>query len=149
MFGENGTRQKTGKFLSLPLLTDVGNAIFEYVKEERPKGAKGIPYVFVSVHAPYRKLNNVYQDCRRVVRGLNLTLINGEACGPYIFRYSLVHRLLEAKVPHQVITDTLGHASRNADKPYISMEDEFLKDCALDISLVGKVLWKEPPHDCV
>ena len=142
-------QKKTGKFLSLPLLTDVGNAIFEYVTEERPKGAKGIPYVFVSVHAPYRKLRDVYQDCRRVVRGLNLTLINGEACGPYIFRYSLVHRLLEAKVPHQVITDTLGHASRNADKPYISMDDEFLKDCALDLSLIGKVLWKEPPHDCV
>ena len=94
-------QKKTRKFLSLPLLTDVGNAIFEYVKGERPKGARGIPYVFVSVRAPYRKLRDVYQDCRHVVRRLNLTLINGEACGPYIFRYSLVHRLLEAKVPHQ------------------------------------------------
>ena len=39
--------------------------------------------------------------------------------------------------------------SRNADKPYISMEDEFLKDCALDLSLIEKVSWKELPHDCV
>lgn len=142
-------QKKTGRYLVLPLLTDVGNAIYEYVKEERPKAADDIPYVFVTSRAPYHKLRNVYMDCAHVVRSLNLKLINGESCGTYIFRYSLVHRLLEANVPHQVITDTLGHSSRNADKPYISMEDRFLKDCALDLSLIGKVAWKELPYDCI
>ena len=64
-------------------------------------------------------------------------------------KQGLVHRMLEANVPHQVITDTLGHSSRSADKPYISMEDKFLKDCALDLSLIGKVAWKELPNDCL
>lgn len=72
--------------------------------------------------------------------------VNGNSFGVHVFRYSLVHRLLEAKVPHQVVTDTLGHTSKDSDKPYISMEEEVLKDCALDLSVIGKIEWKEGSH---
>jgi hypothetical protein len=68
--------------------------------------------------------------------------VNGNATGVHLFRYSLVHRLLTAKVPHQVITDTLGHTSKESDKPYLSMEESMLRMCALDLSVIGGLTWK-------
>lgn len=55
-----------------------------------------------------------------------------------MLRYSLVHALLSSMVEHKVITDTLGHTSEQSDRPYLSMSDDMLRLCALDLSLIGK-----------
>jgi hypothetical protein len=47
------------------------------------------------------------------------------------------------KTPHQIITDALGHTSKESDKPYISMEEQMLRKCPLDFSLIGQKYWKE------
>lgn len=47
-------QEKTGVTLCLPLLEDVGNAIMDYIMNERPAAAKGCPYVFVRKQAPYK-----------------------------------------------------------------------------------------------
>lgn len=134
-------QKKTGRPLVVPLLTDVGNALFDYILHERPENSTDYPYVFIRSIAPYTRLHSIYRYCAMVLHDLNIEPINGHSWGAHVYRYSLVHRLLEAKVPHQVITDTLGHASRNSDKPYISMEEDFLRDCALDLSIIGKKKW--------
>ena len=51
-------------------------------------------------------------------------------------------RLLETQIPHQVITDTLGHASNDSDKYYYSMDEERLKMCCLDARWIGVKTWK-------
>ena len=40
-------QEKTGVTIYLPLLEDVGNAIMDYILNERPTEAKKNPYVFV------------------------------------------------------------------------------------------------------
>lgn len=37
----------------------------------------------------------------------------------------------------------LGHVSKESDKPYLSMEEQMLKECPLDFSLVGQKYWEE------
>ena len=69
--------------------------------------------------------------------------VNGKTKGLHLFRYTLTHRLLSAKVPHQVVTDILGHTSKESDKPYISLEESMLRMCALDLSEIGKIHWGE------
>lgn len=49
------TQSKTGTALTLPLRAVVGNAIYDYLVEERPKCYE--PYVFLTVNSPYRKLH--------------------------------------------------------------------------------------------
>jgi hypothetical protein len=61
----------------------------------------------------------------------------------HLYRYTLVHRLLKLKVSHQIITDTLGHTSKESDKPYLSMEESMLRMCALDLSQIGRIAWKD------
>jgi integrase len=137
------TQSKTGVHLVLPLLTDVGNAIMDYIENERHAREDRYPYVFLRLQAPYNKLSSAYPSCSKVLNKIGITPVNGKCKGIHLFRYSLVHRLLEAKVPHRVITDTLGHTSGESDKPYLSMEDSMLQLCALDLSLIGKISWKQ------
>ena len=53
-------QEKTGVTLCLPLLEDVGNAIMDYILDERPLAAKECPYVFVRRQAPFKKLESMY-----------------------------------------------------------------------------------------
>jgi len=134
-------QKKTGEPLVLPLLPDVGNALMDYILNERPKRADHYPYIFLRKQAPHNKLSSVYSTCSRLLGCLGIKPVNGTATGVHLFRYSIVHKLLAAKVPHQVITDVLGHTSKESDKPYLSMEESMLRMCALDLSVIGKVSW--------
>ncbi len=49
-------QEKTGVTMCLPLLEDVGNAIMDYILNERPAEAEKNPYVFVRRQAPYDQL---------------------------------------------------------------------------------------------
>ena len=135
-------QNKTGGPLILPLLPDVGNALMEYILYERPKRDNQYPYVFLRKHAPYNKIANVYPICSKLLKRLEITPVNGSASGTHVLRYTVVHRLLKAKTPHQVITDVLGHVSKESDKPYLSMEESMLRLCALDLSVIGSVSWE-------
>lgn len=136
-------QEKTGVTLSLPLLEDVGNSIMDYIMKERPAAAKGYPYIFVRAQAPYTKLTSMYGICSDIFGKADVKTENCDSRGVHVCRYTLVHKLLLKKVPHQVITDTLGHVSKESDKPYISMEEQMLRECPLDFSLIGQKYWKE------
>lgn len=136
------TQKKTGKLLKLPLLPDVGNALLDYIKNERTQREDGYRYIFLREQAPHNKLSSVYSICSRLLLKLGITPVNGNKIGVHLFRYSLVHKLLKAKVPHQIITDTLGHVSKESDKPYLSMEESMLRKCALDLPVIGSISWE-------
>jgi len=133
---------KTKGPLVLPLLPDVGNALMDYIINERPQRQDHYPYIFLRKQAPYNKLSSVYPTCSQILEKLKIKPINGNGTGVHLFRYSMVHKLLAAKVPHQVITDALGHSSKESDKPYLSMEKSMLKLCALDLSVIDKISWE-------
>lgn len=139
-------QEKTGVILVLPLLEDVGNAIMDYILNERPKAAAGCPYVFVRRQAPFKKLESMYSVCSRLFKQAEVKAENRESQGPHVCRYTLTHKLLLKKVPHQVITDTLGHVSKESDKPYLSMEEQMLRECPLSFTLIGQKYWEE--GDC-
>lgn len=136
-------QKKTGVTLSLPLLEDVGNAIMDYIMNERPAEAGSCPYVFVRMQAPYKKLSSMYMVCSGLLDKADIRTVNRDSRGVHVCRYTLTHKLLLKKVPHQVITDTLGHVSKESDKPYLSMEEQMLRECPLDFSLIGQKYWEE------
>lgn len=135
-------QEKTNVVLYLPLLEDVGNALMDYILNERPKVSKDYPYVFLRTQAPYRKVSTLYNTCSKLMEKAGVSTVNGTSHGVHVCRYTLTHKLLKAKVPHQVITDTLGHVSKESDKPYLSMEEEMLRECPLDFSLIGQKYWE-------
>ncbi|NLC26214.1 MAG: tyrosine-type recombinase/integrase [Fastidiosipila sp.] len=136
-------QKKTDVRLCLPLLEDVGNAIVDYIMNERPEAAKDCPFVFVRKQAPYKKLETMYMICSRLLDLAQVKTVNGHRRGVHVCRYTLTHKLLLKKVPHQLITDVLGHVSKESDKPYLSMEEQMLRECPLDFSLIGQKYWEE------
>ncbi len=136
-------QEKTGVTLCLPLLEDVGNAIIDYIMNERPAAAKNYPFVFVRQQAPHKKLESMYTVCSRLFEKADIKTVNRDSRGTHVCRYTLTHKLLLKKVPHQVITDTLGHISKESDKPYLSMEEKMLRECPLGFSLIGQKYWEE------
>ena len=101
------------------------------------------PYVFVSEQAPFKKLESMYVVCSRLFTKADIKPVNRDSKGPHVCRHTLTHKLLLNKVPHQVVTDTLGHVSKESDKPYLSMEEQMLRECPLDLSLIGQKYWEE------
>ena len=140
----NIVQQKTGVPMTLPLFPDVGNAIMEYILNERPKQVKDNPYVFITEQAPYRKLDSIYHFNKKMLANIEAEPVNEpDFCGTRLYRYTLTHNLLEAKVQHQVVTDILGHISKQSDKHYLSMEKDMLLECPLDLSDIGQKYWEE------
>lgn len=134
-------QQKTGESIIFPLLPEIGNALMEYILHERhPR--KDYPYIFLRKQAPYNKIASAYPFCSKLLSKLEIQPVNGKTNGLHLFRYTLTHRLLAAKVTHQVVTDILGHTSKESDKPYISLEEPMLRMCSLDLSEIGKIHWK-------
>ena len=136
-------QEKTGVTLCLPLLEDVGNAIMDYMMNERPVAAGKYPYVFLRMQPPYRKLASMYMVCSGLFAKADIHTVNRDSKGVHVCRYTLTHKLLLKKVSHHVITDTLGHVSKESDKPYLSMDEQMLRECPLDFSLVGQKYWEE------
>ena len=136
-------QHKNGQPLILPLTTEVGNALSRYILDERPIVKDASSKVFLRRQAPYQGISKVYHVCRDIIDNAGIIPINGNGKGSHLLRYTLVNRLLKAETPHQVITDTLGHASNDSDKSYISMEADMLRQCAISLELIGKKIWEE------
>lgn len=135
-------QSKTGEPIVLPLLPEVGNAIFEYISEERPKRNDGYPYVFLRSKAPFTKLTRLYEISENFIKRTGIERRNGTQRGTHLYRRTLTNRLLQDGVSHQVITDALGHASKESDKPYIPMEEHMLRQCAIGLGAIGMKFWE-------
>ena len=135
-------QRKTGEPVVLPLLPKVGNAIFEYIRDERPKRNDGYPFIFLRTQAPFTRITRLYEVSNQFITRSGIKQKNGNQSGMHLYRRTLVNRLLLDEFPHQVITDTLGHTSKEADKPYIPMEEAMLRECALGLGKIGIKSWE-------
>lgn len=133
-------QQKTGIALTLPLLTDIGNSIYDYILNERPESQS--PHIFLRAQAPFQKMESAYSVISGILKKLDIHAENREVYGTHLCRYTVAHFMLEMNVRHQVITDVLGHTSKNSDKAYLSIEENKLRRCALDCSKIGIITWK-------
>jgi len=140
-------QSKSGDPLTLPLTEEIGNAIADYIFNERPKPPHPSAFVFLNRNAPFQRLSKLYHVCRRAIDKAGINPINGGHKGSHLLRYTMVHKLLEKQVPHKVITDALGHAAKDADKNYITMEPSMLRLCAIDLEEIGLKHWEEAALD--
>lgn len=60
-------QKKTNMPITLPLLPVVGNAIMEYILEDRPQPDDGFPYVFRRLQAPYSAIRSAYPICSKFI----------------------------------------------------------------------------------
>lgn len=130
-------QHKTGKRVTQPLLDDVGWAIIDYIKYGRPKIDS--PYVFLTANAPYTQMLPASVGCildrQRVRSGIKKR--RGTVGGMHSLRHALARRLLEQGTPLSTVANVMGHTSYASTSPYLKVDIEGLRECALSL---GEVL---------
>lgn len=127
-------QQKTGLEVCIPLRPVVGNAIYDYIVNERPKCASD--NIFISATAPFIKLSpaGVSHDCERIFKETDIHQENGRSKGSHLFRHAFASGLIARDTPFHIVSELLGHASLTSLNPYLDADIEHLRECALSIS---------------
>lgn len=121
---------KTKRENILPLLSDIGNAIIDYLQAERPKTDDD--RIFVSSRPPYAGIcrDTVWDAMQKAIRksGVN---VNRRHHGIHAMRHSLATELLENGTPLPVISNALGHASTTSTNNYLKVDVTRLRSILL------------------
>lgn len=130
-------QEKTDIALALPLTTDIGKAIQDYILNARPKSSSD--KVFISTKAPFKEihknvLNNILSSYCVKAGVSHIT--------PHSLRRGIATSMITSGVSVITVAQALGHKSVDSTKQYISIDSQNLKECALDFSgiPVGGVL---------
>jgi integrase len=126
-------QQKNGVPLKLPLMSIVGNGIYDYLTQERPKTQ--CEKLFVTETHPVTQLqsSSMYGISRKIMDAANIRKTSGNRRGFHIFRHHMAITLLENEVAQPVISQIMGHLSPASIEPYLSADFSHLKERALSI----------------
>lgn len=129
-------QRKTNEPLVLPLLPAIGNALARYIMNDRPKSDS--PKVFLSCNAPHQPLkdhSSCYAVVRRVFSSAGVRLGN-ELKGTRLLRHHAASKMLRKGIAIQTISLTLGHVNPNSADIYLTTDEEKLRDCAFNLSII-------------
>jgi integrase len=126
-------QQKTSAPLELPLTTSVGNALYDYVKAERPES--DCQFVFLSENRPFRRLTegSIGHIAARIMKAAVIRQNAGDRKGFHIFRHRLATDLLGKGVAQPIISKITGHTSPDSLEAYLNSDFVHLKECSLSI----------------
>jgi site-specific recombinase XerD len=123
-------RPKTKTPIVLPLTKEVGAAVADYLRRDRP--ALPRREVFLRVRSPAGKLKPtaVTEAFQAWTRRGHLQI---PYQGPHCLRHSLAVHLLRQRTSIKTIGDLLGHRSSEATCVYLRLAVEDLRDAALEV----------------
>ncbi len=126
-------QQKTSMPVEIPLSAVVGNAIYDYLEQERPD--TGALSLFLTETHPFSPISaqGIANIVSKACRLAGIRQCPGDRKGTHIFRHNLASSMLENGVPQPVITQTLGHTAPDSLEPYLRADFVHLKECALSI----------------
>ncbi len=122
-------QQKTGISVNLPIVEDLGMAIIDYLKYGRPKSNE--PYLFLKHIQPFDRMKNGHYLITQYLVKAGIPLETAKHHGLHSLRHTLASRLLEQDVPLEIISSILGHTTVESTKPYLHIDIENLRKCAL------------------
>jgi integrase len=128
-------QSKTGKSIMLPLMPDVGNAIADYILNARPQAENA--HVFLRHRKPHTWLGESpagSQIIKRYQGSAGILHEAGDGKTFHAFRRTVGTRLIKAGVPLSSAAQILGHKRIESTKRYISLNNDTLRECCMDIS---------------
>lgn len=129
------TQKKTARAAVLPLTTDVGEALRDYILSGRPK--MDCEEVFLRALPPYLPFKDPYcintqfkVYCKRA--GIPREAWDG--LGFHSLRRAAGKRMVTTGTTVNTVAQVLGHTSIDSMKKYIALDSEHLAECALDFT---------------
>lgn len=121
------TQQKTYRPLVLPMPISVGNSLYKYIKNGRPRMSDEDDFIFLSMAAPFKKVDP--SACGIAVKHA----LNNTTGSFHILRRTFASRLLAAGTKTDTIKDSLGHSTMDTVNRYLSVDEEMLRSCCLPL----------------
>ncbi|ETR73554.1 MAG: XerC [Candidatus Magnetoglobus multicellularis str. Araruama] len=126
------TQSKTRETLTLPIPSEVGWAVIDYLKYGRPDVNSPIIFVrHVAPFLPFSESNHLHQIIRNYMRMSHLPITKKHR-GMHSLRHTAASRMLEHGIPLSVISDILGHTNTDSTAIYLKVDVSKLKECCLD-----------------
>ena len=128
-------QHKTGQPIVIPLEPETGNAIADYLLNGRPKSS--LPQIFLCHVGAVRALKSRTGSAivSKYMKGAG---IHSGYRGFHSFRRTFATNLLQNEVPIELIQQMLGQTHIDSAKPYLSIDEQGLKRCALPLLSHGK-----------
>ena len=125
-------QDKTQNPINLPLQKGVGSALADYILNGRPESKS--PQIFLRSLAPYQGFKDgVSVACvlRRRMKAVGISHIPGDGKTMHGIRRMIGTHMTIEGVPITTIAQVLGHKNTDATRPYIALDIEGLRECAL------------------
>lgn len=127
------TQEKNLQALELPLVSDIKNAIQEYIENARPV-INDERCIFLRHIAPFQPITT------SVLRYVTTKYFNkadikitSKRHGPHTFRASLASSMVNDQIPYDVVRKVLGHVDPNSIKHYAKVDIERLREYSIAV----------------
>jgi site-specific recombinase XerD len=121
-------QEKTDNALALPLTTDVGESIRDYILNGRPDSDSD--KIFLRAKAPFDEISKTVLGARLQKYCIEAGL--AKQWTSHSLRRSVATNMVTSGVSVITTAQVLGHRSINSTKQYISLDSVHLKECALN-----------------
>lgn len=124
---------KTKTQINLPLPVEIGNAIYAYIRNGRPK--TGGEFIFIRSKAPYGKLTG--KVCTKALYRLLPERKSVAGGGFHVTRRTFATNLLRNHAGIDDVMDALGHRDPSTVMKYLLLDDERSRKCGLSLKDAG------------
>lgn len=126
-------QNKTDAPLVLPLTAVIGNAIYDYITEERPES--GDPHIFLGMNRPHDPISSaaMWHVASKIYDSAGIRLSDGDRRGTHLFRYNAATTFVGNGIPRPVASAVLGHEDPSSLDHYTFADITHLRECALGI----------------
>lgn len=125
-------QKKTKKTVLLPLVTEAGEALKDYILNARPKST--FSEVFLRLKAPETPIcdavtiGDIFDELQKKA-GIKRQAFDGKTF--HGLRRRLAKKLLVTGTPLTTVSQILGHTDLDSARQYLSLDSSNLKECAL------------------
>jgi len=121
-----------------PLLSSIGNAIIDYLKNGRPLTDSKVIIVSAGSSKRGQQMSNstMQSIVAKYMRAANIKDWQQKKHGTHALRHSMASNMLRNNVPMPIIGTILGHQSSESTKIYLSIDIDKLKTCPLPMPAI-------------
>lgn len=131
-------QSKTRETVTLPIPSEVGWAVIDYLKYGRPKVDSSIVFVrHMAPFLPFSEGDHLSQLIKNYMVIAHLPTLKKHR-GMHSLRHTAASRMLEHGTPLVVISDILGHADTDSTTVYLKVDLNKLKECCLNTPEVAE-----------
>jgi site-specific recombinase XerD len=126
-------QSKTRQTVILPIPSEVGWAVIDYLKYGRPNVDLSIIFIrHMAPFLPFSEGDHLAQLIRDYMRVAHLPTLKKHR-GMHSLRHTAASRMLEHGTPLVVISDILGHTDTDSTAVYLKVDLNKLKECCLNM----------------